>query len=150
MVRRADGVCSDMVVAAPSARFGLPEAQRGLYAAAGGLARMVRICGLPIASEVALAGRVLSADEAAGYHLVNRVAKSEESCVEEAIGLAQAIASVSPDAAIVTRHGLREALEEGSETESRYEEGLRNGENIRIGLAAFAQKKKPQWVPSKL
>ena len=147
---------SDMIVASPNARFGLPEAQRGLYAAAGGLSRIVRLCGLTVASDVALAGRVLSAQEAANYHIANRVSKSHQSCVPEAIELAQAVANVSPDAAIVTRHGLRESLEEGNverasqRTEARYGEGLRTGENIRIGLEAFAMKKKPAWVPSKL
>lgn len=145
-----------MVVAGPDAKFGLPEAQRGLYAAAGGLSRIVRICGLPVASDIALAGRVLSAQEAASYHLVNRVSAAPESCVDEAVELAKRVASVSPDAAIVTRHGLRESLEEGNverasqRTETRYGEAMRRGDNIRIGLAAFAKKEEPAWVPSKL
>jgi enoyl-CoA hydratase/carnithine racemase len=31
-----------MVIASPTATFGLPEAQVGLYAAAGGLPRLIR------------------------------------------------------------------------------------------------------------
>jgi enoyl-CoA hydratase/carnithine racemase len=54
---------SDMVVASPKASFGLPEATVGLYAAAGGLPRIVRNCGLQIASEVAMTGRRLSPQE---------------------------------------------------------------------------------------
>jgi enoyl-CoA hydratase/carnithine racemase len=45
---------SDMVVAAPHATFGLPEALRGIFAGAGGPPRLVRNVGLPIASEMAL------------------------------------------------------------------------------------------------
>jgi len=51
--------CSDIVVASPTAAFGLPEATVGLYAAAGGLPRIVRNAGLQIASEVAMTGRRL-------------------------------------------------------------------------------------------
>ena len=57
---------------------------------------------------------------------------------------------------IVTKHGLRQALEEGSverasqRTDEQFGKALREGQNIRIGLAAFAQKKAPEWVASKL
>lgn len=146
----------DMIVASPSARFALPEAQRGLYAAAGGLSRLVRLVGITVASEIAMAGRVLSAQEAERYGIANCVSRSAESCVSEAVAMAGRVAAQSPDAVVVTRHGLREALEEGSverasqRTEARYGEGLRRGENIRIGLAAFARKEAPRWVGSKL
>ena len=145
-----------MIIASPRAIFGLPEAQRGLYAAAGGLSRLVRRVGLSIASDIALSGRTLSAEEAVRYGVANRMSKTSESLLQEAVELAEAVANVSPDAAVVTRHGLREALEEGSverasqNTENRFGEGLRRGENLRRGLAAFAAKRKPEWVPSKL
>lgn len=146
----------DMVVAAPTATFGLPEASRGLYAAAGGLARLVRVVGLPVATEIAMAGRVLKADEAKALGVVNVVSQTRESVVEEAVKLAARIAELSPDAVIVTRAGLRMALEVGSvevaaqKTEEIYGTRMREAENIRIGLEAFAKKQKPQWVPSKL
>lgn len=145
-----------MVVASPTAIFALPEASRGLYAAAGGLARIVRIAGLQIGSEVAMAGRRLSAQEALQYQLINRISASPSTVVAEAVEMAGRVASLSPDAIIVTRHGLRQAWETASveraaqNTENRYGPGLRNSENIAIGLDAFAQKKAPQWVPSKL
>ena len=145
-----------MVVASPRAIFGLPEASRGLYAAAGGLARIVRICGLQIGSEIAMAGRKLSAEEALRLNVINKVAKTHESVVEEAVEMAKAVSSFSPDAIIITRSGLREAWETGSverasqRTEDRYGKHLREAENTKIGLEAFAQKKQPQWVPSKL
>ncbi len=145
-----------MVVASPRATFALPEASRGLYAGAGGLSRIVKICGMQLASEVAMAGRQLSAPEALSHHLINRISKTHESVVEEAVEMAKKIAALSPDAIVVTRHGLRESWETGNaeqasqNTEARYGKGLREGENIRIGLKAFKEKKSPQWVPSKL
>src|ERR1700710_2669837 len=105
---------SDMVVASPKATFGLPEAKRGLYAGAGGLSRLVRLTGLPIASEIAMAGRTLTAPEALKYSIINRVSATHDSCVAEAVALAASIGELSPDAVIVTRSGLRESLEVGS------------------------------------
>lgn len=145
-----------MVVASPKASFGLPEASRGIYAAAGGLPRVMRNCGLQIASEIALTGRKLSAEEAKSFNLINRISQTPESLIEEAIGLAKQIASISPDAIFVTRQGLREAWETASVeraaqiTAERWTEKLMSSENTRIGLAAFAAKKQPRWVPSKL
>jgi len=147
---------SDMVIAAPNATFGLPEVQVGLYAAAGGLSRVMRTVGLQIASEIALTGRRLSADEVLGYHLINKIAKSQESVVDEAVEVAKRIASLSPDGVIVSRAGLREAWETGSveratqRTGERYDRLLFEGENMRIGVEAFAAKKKPLWVASKI
>jgi len=147
---------SDMIVASPRAQFGLPEAKRGLFAGAGGLSRLVRLVGLNIASEVALCGRTLDADEAVRYGIANRKSRTHDTVVAEAVQLAEQIADLSPDAIIITRSGLREALETASVerasqiTQERFGRALQESPNLMIGLMAFAQKKKPQWVPSKL
>jgi enoyl-CoA hydratase/carnithine racemase len=145
-----------MVVASPTATFALPEAQVGLYAAAGGLARITRICGLQIASEIAMTNRRLSAQEAQSYLVVNKVSKTPESVVDDAVEMAVRISNLSPDAIIVSRHGIREAWEnpsvEGATTRTyqEFSEKLFEGENFGIGVNAFASKMKPKWVPSKL
>ena len=147
---------SDMVVAAPTATFGLPEALRGIYAGAGGPARLVRNVGIPIASEMALTGQPITAQRAKELNLVNRISSSQETVVDEALKLANAIANISPDAAIVTRAGLKESWETGSVeratqlTLERYNEALNAGENALEGLQAFAEKRKPEWKASKL
>jgi enoyl-CoA hydratase/carnithine racemase len=145
-----------MIVASPQAQFGLPEALRGLYAAAGGLSRLVRLVGLNIASEVALTGRRLSAEDGVKHGIVNKISARHDTVVQEAVEMAKLIGELSPDAVIVTKHGLRQALESGSVerasqvTQERYGRSLVEGDNFRIGLMAFAAKKKPNWVPSKL
>lgn len=144
-----------MVVASPTAQFGLPEAKRGLWAAAGGIPRVVRTFGMQKASEIVLAGRVLSAKEAMDLGFA-RVSASPDSLLEEAVDLAKQVADMSPDAIIVSRAGLRETWETASVERSaqlvqdRYAKGLLGGENLRIGLMAFVTKQKPEWVPSKL
>ncbi|PGH03982.1 hypothetical protein AJ79_07214 [Helicocarpus griseus UAMH5409] len=146
----------DMVVASPRAKFSLPEAKRGVYAGAGGLPRLTNIAGLQIASEVALTGRNISAEEAKSWHLVNRISKTHESLMDEALALAKEITLVSPDAIIITRAGIRETWEVGDvtkaeqNTQERYGKGLMEGQNLREGLAAFREKRKPNWVKPNL
>jgi enoyl-CoA hydratase/carnithine racemase len=143
------------VVASPTASFGLPEATVGLYAAAGGLPRVVRNCGMQIASEIALTDRRLTAEEALRYNLINKISKSPDSVIDESVEMANKMALLSPDAVIVTRAGLRETWETASIdraaqiTSERFSKQPFEGENMKIGLQAFAAKK-PQWVPSKL
>ncbi|KAL4891853.1 ClpP/crotonase-like domain-containing protein [Aspergillus ambiguus] len=147
---------SDMVVAAPNAKFGLPEVNVGLYAGAGGLSRIARSAGLQVASEVALTGRHITADEAKQWGLINRISKSQETVVAEAVEMARLVASRSPDGIIISRSGVRQAFETASMerasqiTAEQYGRALMEGENYKIGLEAFATKKVPQWVPSRL
>ena len=145
-----------MVIASPSAQFGLPEVLRGIFAGAGGLPRLIRNCGLQVASDIALTGRKLSAQEAMNFGLVNQVSSQPETVVEEAIERARAIAENSPDAVIVTRAALREAWETGSveeavcNTNDKYSDELIGGENAIEGMQAFAERRQPRWKPSKL
>lgn len=147
---------SDLVVASPNASFGLPEAAIGIYAAAGGLPRIVRNCGLQVASEIALTARRLSASEAKSFNLVNKISSTQQSLMQEALLLARQIASISPDAVFVTRQGLREAWETASVERAtqiisdRWMGKLLRSDNTKIGLAAFVAKKTPKWVSSKL
>lgn len=145
-----------MTVASPTATFGLPETLRGIYAGAGGLPRLVRNVGIPLASEISMTGRTLSAKEALQFNLINAVSASPETCVAEAVKLAEKVANISPDAIIITRAALRETWESASVErgyqviEDRMKRGLMEGENSTEGLAAFREKRKPVWKASKL
>lgn len=105
---------------------------------------------------MSMTARRLSAQEALNYNLINKISKSPESVVDEAVALAARIGSFSPDAIIVTRQGLREAWESPSveqatsKVRQEYIHRLREGENFKIGVGAFATKTKPTWVPSRL
>ena len=109
-----------------------------------------------MASELVLTGRRISATEAKHLNLINRISKSKDSLLEEAIALAEAVNESSPDSVIVSRAGIREAWETGSVDRAgqliveRFQTKLLQSENRTIGLKAFAQKQKPNWVPSKL
>jgi enoyl-CoA hydratase/carnithine racemase len=145
----------DLVIAADTAYFGLPEVKRGVAPIGGALPRLIRTIGLQRASEFALTGRNITAQEASTWGLVNKVVPQSE-VVNEAVKYAAMIAANSPDAVICTRAGLRQgwetaAVERAVEiTLEREFAELQKGENILEGLRAFTDKRPPKWVGSRL
>lgn len=93
----------DLIVAERSARFGLPEVQRGLIANGGGLVRLPRRVPHAVALDVVLTGRTLSADEALQYGLVSRVV-DDGAALTAALDLAKHVAECSP---LAVRGSLR-------------------------------------------
>ena len=71
----------DLALAVGHARFGLPEPRVGL-AAHGGLHRLARQVPLKQAMDIALTGRLLSAEEALNYGLINAVVDAAELAAE--------------------------------------------------------------------
>ena len=145
----------DLVIASENAVFALPEVKRGLSPFAGVLPRLIRIVGLQRASELALTGRTIDAQEAFTWGFINKVVAPAE-CVPEAIRYAAMIAENSPDSIICTRSGLRQSWETASveraadiTLEGPWAE-LQKGENMREGLKAFSERRKPIWRPSRL
>jgi len=145
----------DLVVAADTAYFGLPEVKRGISPIGGALPRLIRTIGLQRASEFALTGRNITAQEALQWGLVNKVVPAEE-VVNEAVRFATMIAVNSPDGIICTRAGLRQGWETAAVeravdiTLEREFAGLQKGENILEGLKAFTEKRAPRWKGSRL
>ncbi|KAJ5151017.1 uncharacterized protein N7482_010269 [Penicillium canariense] len=154
----------DLVVAAKSARFALPEAKRGVVAMAGSLPRLARTIGRPRATELALTGKTITAAEAKEWGLINAVTEDGPSdgdvldrpVVKSALEYAASIIENSPDSVIISRAGILSGWEDGSaENGARllsenWEPALNEGENLREGLQAFAEKRAPKWVDSKL
>ncbi|PWY84640.1 ClpP/crotonase [Aspergillus sclerotioniger CBS 115572] len=147
---------ADLVIAAEKAYFGLPEVQRGVVAWAGALPRLVRTVGRQRAMEMALTGRRVDAAEALRWGFVNEVVPAEGNVVERAVEVATQIAANSPDAVVVSREGVKLGWEGlgADEASSRlievWSERLNAGDNIKEGLCAFVEKRKPRWVDSKL
>ncbi|MDF2506195.1 MAG: enoyl-CoA hydratase/isomerase family protein [Microbacterium sp.] len=96
---------ADIRVASDRAVFGNPEAGLGIIAAAGGTWRLPRLVGEPLAREILLAGRRLSATEALEAHLVASVHKPEE-LAAAADRLADHIAAQDPLAVQLTKRVL--------------------------------------------
>lgn len=147
---------ADLVIAAEKAYFGLPEVQRGVVAWAGALPRLVRTVGRQRAMEMALTGRRVDAAEALRWGFVNEVVPAEGDVVRRAVEVAAQIAANSPDAVVVSREGVKLGWERlgADEASSRlienWSDRLNAGDNIKEGLRAFVEKRKPRWVDSKL
>jgi enoyl-CoA hydratase/carnithine racemase len=145
----------DIVIAAEGAKFGLPEVKRGVAAGTGALPRLASYLGRQRASEMALTGRMFTAEEMALWGLVNRVVPRDK-LVEEALAVAGCIAENSPDSVIVSREGLKLGWEPlGPQRASAHLASgvlarLEAGENMKEGLLSFTEKRGPRWKDSKL
>lgn len=138
----------DLVVAADSARFGIPEVKRGLMAAAGGLIRLPKRVPLAIALELAMTGDPIDAQRALQLGLVNRVVRAAQ-VVDEALALANRIGENSPIAVRNSRQLVREAVElseaDGwSRTLELMMPVFESGDAVE-GATAFAEKRAPVW-----
>ena len=139
-------LCADLRVAAPSAQFGLPGALAGGFPIAGGLQRLARAIGRSRAGQLALAGKLLNADQAFAWGLITAVADDPGA---EARRLAGAIAQRGP---IALRYA-KDALQRGSEMPLAH--GLQYETELTIllqatadraeGVAAFAEKREPAF-----
>jgi enoyl-CoA hydratase len=138
----------DLTVAARNAQFGLPEAKRGLAAAAGGLLRLPRLIPPRIAMELALTGDMISAERAAHYGLVNILTEPGEA-LQEAKRLAARIIANAPLSVAASKRVIVEQRDWPlAEMFSRQQEitgGLLQSADAREGAAAFAEKRKPNW-----
>ena len=119
--------------------------KRGVSPIGGVLPRLIRTIGLQRASEFALTGRNITAQEAFQWGLVNKVVRQDE-VVSEAVKYATMIAGNSPDAIICTRAGLRQGWETAAVeravdiTLEREFAELQKGDNIlegRLPLQSF-------------
>ena len=138
----------DMIVASESALFGQPEINLGILPGGGGTQRLTRAVGKALAMEIMLTDRRLSADEALKYGLVNRVV-APEVYLDEALKLAQKVASMSQVAVRLTKDAINKAYEatltEGLEFEKKNFILLFGTEDKKEGMAAFVEKRKPEW-----
>jgi enoyl-CoA hydratase len=138
----------DIVVAAESARFGLPETGLGIIPGAGGTQRLVRAIGKAKALDVILAGRRLTGAEAEAAGLAARCVPDDE-LLETALGIAREIAARAPLAQRLARDAVLRAgdvgLDVGLELERRSFEVARASEDADEGLAAFREKRSPEF-----
>ncbi|MEO8477081.1 MAG: enoyl-CoA hydratase-related protein, partial [Actinomycetota bacterium] len=143
----------DLIVAARTATFFLPEVNLGFVPDAGGVLRLPSRLPRAIAMELLLTGRAMPADEAAAWGVVNRVTEPED-LLDEARSLAAQVARAAPLAtravkAIVTatqgrsvEDGYR-ALRDGSIP--AYDRAMGSAD-AQEGPRAFAEGRDPEWT----
>ena len=141
----------DIIVAADTATFALPEPKVGLAALAGGLHRLPRTIGVKRAMAMILTGRSVPAAEGKELGFVHDVVPAAD-LLAAAKALAAQICELSPMSIRASKQVVSRSLDTASLREA-YEgqmahpavSALWRSEDLREGPLAFAQKRKPEW-----
>ena len=139
----------DIVIAADTAKFALPEVKLGLLPGAGGTQRLPRAIGKAKAMDMCLSARTLNAEEADRYGLVSRVVPAQ-ALLDETLALATTIASYSLPALMAIKESVNRAhegsLTEGIGFERRQLHARFASADAHEGMRAFMDKRKPVFT----
>ncbi|EEQ92182.1 putative enoyl-CoA hydratase, mitochondrial [Blastomyces dermatitidis] len=140
----------DIIYCTSKATFGQPEIKLGTIPGAGGSQRLTRAIGKSRAMELILTGKNFSGKEAGEWGLAARVIDGgKDELVEAAVETASVIASYSRVAVVAAKEVVNKSqelnLKEGVDYERRLFHGLFGSKDQKIGMTAFAEKKKPEW-----
>lgn len=134
----------DFILAADTARFGLPEIRLGIMPGGGGTQRLTRLVGRAKAMEMCLTGRVIEAEEAERAGLVARVVPAAH-LLAEALRAAEMIAGLSLPAVMMAKEAVHRAdetsLSEGVRLERRLFQAMFAHADQKEGMAAFVEKR---------
>lgn len=138
----------DLRYASTTAKLGQPEVNLGIFPGWGGTQRLARVCGLGVAKDLILTGRVVDAKEARRIGLVNDVFEPGE-LMKTTLKIAQLIASKGPlalaEAKAAINHSLQGDYVESLEAEAEGFGQLFSTMDAREGMAAFVEKREPDF-----
>ena len=158
IIAAVNGVCAgggvelmlstDIRIAAPHARFGLPEVKWGIYPFGGATAKLVHQIGYVHAMKLLLTAEMVTAEEAVRIGLINQIVPSEE-LLGEALTIAERIAANSPVAVqAVKQHissGVAAAALMHEEAEQTQGDRVRASSDFSDGVSAFREKRTPNY-----
>jgi enoyl-CoA hydratase len=138
----------DLIVAARTAQFGLPEVRHSVVAVGGGLFRLPRRMPYHLAMELALTGEFRDAEFMHRWGVVNRVVETGQAA-DEAVRWAEALQANGPTALAASKqimfHSHEWSDDEAWGAQMTYARRALESEDRREGLAAFAEKRRPAW-----
>jgi enoyl-CoA hydratase len=137
----------DLRYASSGAKLGQPEINLGIIPGWGGTQRLARVCGLGVAKDLILTGRLVDAEEALRIGLVHGI---HDPAREKAREVAELLASKSPVALAAAKRATNHVLQ-GRHAENLQREAKEFGElfasaDAKEGLTAFAEKRDPKFV----
>ncbi|KAJ5273165.1 enoyl-CoA hydratase [Penicillium angulare] len=140
----------DIIYASTNATFGQPEIKLGVIPGAGGSQRLTNAVGKSKAMELILTGKNFSGKEAAEWGVAAEVVEGGHAeLMDVAFKTAEKIAGYSRVATVAAKEVVNKSqelsLREGVEYERRLFHGLFGSQDQKIGMTAFAEKKKPEW-----
>jgi enoyl-CoA hydratase len=134
----------DIIIAADNAKFGQPEIKLGIIPGIGGTQRLPRAVGNAKAMDLILTGRMMDAQEAERSGLVARLVPLA-SLLDEALKVADAIASLSLPSVLAAKEAVNRAFEtslaEGVRFERRLFHSLFATADQKEGMTAFVEKR---------
>ncbi|MNL18564.1 putative enoyl-CoA hydratase echA8 [compost metagenome] len=134
-------------VASANAKMGLPEVKLGLMPGYGGTQRLPRVVGQARAMELILTGRTITAEEALGMGLINRLAETD--ALSASITFADQFSSHSKAAVSFARQAVERAwgshLVDGLKIEADLATLAFQTADANEGMAAFVEKRPPQF-----
>jgi len=140
---------TDIRIAEAHARFGVPEAKRGLIAGAGSTMRLKRQIPYAVAMEMLITGRILNAEEALRWGLVTHV-------VPEGAGLAKGheiAAVIASNGPLSVAASKASAIETGWLPEADalpielgYAAKVTRSNDAKEGMKAFVEKRTPRFT----
>ena len=138
----------DLIVAARSAKFGLPEVRHNVVAVGGALFRLQKRMPYNLATELALTGRFEGAEFFHHWGVVNRLA-DEGKAVDVALELAEEILVNGPTAVWASREIMFQSNnwteKEAWTLQWDLARPALDSDDSKEGLRAFAEKRKPEW-----
>jgi crotonobetainyl-CoA hydratase len=144
-------LASDLVVAADTASFGLPEVKRGILAGAGGVFRLPGQLPKKVAMEMILTGEPITAQRALELGLVNRVVAQDE-LLEAAYDLADRVCANAPLSVQASKRiangivgGHVHAEDESWRLSNAERTELMKSADSAEGPRAFVEKRAPRW-----
>ena len=139
----------DLTIAADNAKFGQPEIKLGVIPGIGGTQRLTLAVVNAKAMYLCLTGRMMDAQEAERSGLVARVVPAA-SLMDEALKMAEAIASMSLPSVMLAKEAINRAFEttlaEGTRFERRVFHSLFATKDQKEGMAAFVEKRAPKFT----
>ncbi|KAI0200729.1 ClpP/crotonase-like domain-containing protein [Astrocystis sublimbata] len=140
----------DILYCTENANFGQPEVKLGTIPGAGGSQRLTRAIGKSKAMELILTGNSFSGVDAEKWGLAAKAFPSYEALMEGVMKTAETIAGYSKVAITgakdVVNKSQELSLRDGVEYERRVFHGIFGSQDQKIGMTAFAEKKKAEWT----
>ncbi|KAF1846732.1 ClpP/crotonase [Cucurbitaria berberidis CBS 394.84] len=133
----------DMIFASADAQFGFPEIKLGTIPGVGGTQRLTKTVGKHKAMEMILTGSPATAREMERLGVVNRIMTAEQDVVDEALKVAQTMASFSAPAVGLAKEAVTAAttLHAGLQIERALYYSSFSLEDCQEGIAAFLEKR---------
>jgi enoyl-CoA hydratase len=139
----------DLRICSENAKFALPELNLGIIPGAGGTQRLPRIIGQARAKEMMFLGDMITAQQAYDYGLVNKVVPFEN-LMSSAMEWAVKMAEKPPIAVQALKRSVNTGVNVDLESALQLEDSCSTiaflSEDRKEGMAAFAEKRKPNFV----